>query len=206
MEYYIYKYRVLVEYILKIVDRFVDMDIKTYCKEHSIKMRLNQKQIWDIKVDSICKIIELNAEEMFDTDWFNSIRIVRNKLAHEGATCVILDNEDEPLFQVYNLEVDELLDPNDFLSNGTIISCKYFISITISELIHFINTVVRILEIAPKAEKVIFENCSLNYDVMGKTSEQEYVDKIWDRCGYGKYIPVYQETYLKMIQKYCTLK
>lgn len=206
MEYYIYKYRVIVEYILKIVDCLIDMDIKAYCEEKNIQKRLNQKEIGEIKVDYICKIVKQNGDGMFDKEWLDSIRIVRNKLVHEGASCVIFDNGDEPLFQVYNLDVDDLLNPNDFVSNGRLISCKYFISVTVPELIYFVEVVKKALESAPKSEKATFAHCSLNYDIIEKTQEQEIVDEIWDRCGYEKYIPIYQETYLKMIEKYCALK
>lgn len=203
MEYYIYKYRVIVEYIMKILDEVVYMDIEKYKKEHRKKFVDNYEQV-NKKMEYIRKLVIRNNEKDLDLAWFDEIRKVRNQLIHEGASCMICRNSNEPLFQVYNLEVDDLLDADEFLSNGNVISCKYFIAVTIAYLTYFIDTIFQLLKDISDGEEFEWDYCKLNYMVTGNEYQeyQEFFDKV---CGVSRNIPIYQETLFKMVEQYLVL-
>ena len=175
MEYFIYKYRVIVEYVVKILDEVVYMDEAAYKKNYS--------------------------SEQLDLDWFDEVREVRNKLMHEGASCLIFNNENEPLFQVYNLEVDDLFRPEEFLYNGDVISCKYFIAVSVSYLIYFVDTIFQLLKNINDNKKFAWSECKLNYKVVGNEFEKEldFIDKM---CGISNHIPIYQKSLFEMIVQY----
>ncbi len=114
---------------------------------------------------------------------------------------MIFENKNEPLFQVYDLEVNDLLIADEFLSNGRVISCKYFIAVTVSYLVYFIDTIFQLLNDIDDIENFEWQNCKLNYRGVGDEYKKqlEYIDKI---CGISKYIPIYQECLFKMVKQY----
>lgn len=200
MEYFIYKYRVIAEYVVKILDEVVYMDENAYKKNKS-KKHISEFERTNIKLEYIRKVIEKYSSEQLDLEWFDEVRKVRNKLVHEGASCMIINNENDPLFQVYNLEVDDLFRPEEFLSNGYVISCKYFIAVTVSYLIYFVDTIFQILRNINDDKKFAWSECKLNYKVVGSEFEKslDFIDK---RYGISTYIPIYQESLFEMIEQY----
>lgn len=200
MEYFIYKYRVLVEYIVKILDKVIYLDYSLYKKNHS-KKHIEKFEITDIKLEYIRQLVKNYGSKQLDLEWFDEMRKVRNKLVHEGASCLIINNENEPLFQVYNLEVDDLFRPEEFLSNGSVISCKYFIAVTVSYWIYFIDTIFQLLININDDKKITCLGCKLNYKVIesGLENNLDFIDKI---CGINNHIPSYQKSLLDMVMQY----
>ena len=200
MEYFIYKYRVIVEYVVRIIDEAIYMDENAYKKNNS-KKHIGVFERTNVKLEYIRKLIVKYCSEQIYLEWFDEFRKVRNKLVHEGASCMIFNNENEPLFQVYNLEVDELFMPEEFLSNGNAISCNYFIVVTVSYLIYFVDTIFQILRKVNDDEKFVWSECKLNYKVVGSEFEKglEFIDKMY---GISNHIPIYQKSLLEMIEQY----
>ena len=200
MEYFIYKYRVIVEYVVRILDEAIYMDENAYKKNNS-KKHIGVFERTNVKLEYIRKLIVKYCSEQIYLEWFDEFRKVRNKLVHEGASCMIFNNENEPLFQVYNLEVDDLFMPEEFLSNGNVISCKYFIAVTVSYLIYFVDTIFQILRKVNDDEKFVWSECKLNYKVVGSEFEKglEFIDKMY---GISNHIPIYQKSLLEMIEQY----
>lgn len=200
MEYYIYKYRVIVEYIMKILNEIIYMDVKKYKKENSIKS-FTEKEITNKKMEYLRILVKKYNENDLDLEWFDEIRRVRNQLVHDGASCVIFKNKSEPLFQVYDLEVNDLLIADEFLSNGNVISCEYFIVVTVSYLTYFIDTIFQLLNSIDDNEKFEWHNCRLNYKVVGDEYKKqlEFIDEI---CGISRDIPIYQECLFEIIEQY----
>lgn len=200
MEYFIYKYRVIVEYVVKILDEVIYMDESAYKKINS-KKHIGEFERTNVKLEYIRKLILKYSSEQIDLEWFDEVRKVRNKLVHEGASCMIFNNENEPLFQVYNLEVDDLFMPQEFLSNGNVISCKYFIAVTVSYLIYFVDTIFQILRNINEDKKFVWSECKLNYKVVGSEFEKglDFIDKM---CGISNHIPIYQKSLFEMIEQY----
>lgn len=139
-----------------------------------------------------------------DTHWFNEIRKVRNRLVHDGASCFIFENENEPLFQAYTLEVDNLLDASSFLSNGNAISCKYFIASTAAQLIFFLDTTFRVLKNGDKNQNFDYLCCNLNYEISNSDKEKElqYLDELY---AISHDIPIYQKSLFTMVQQYLSM-
>lgn len=200
MEYFIYKYRVIVEYVVKILDEVIYMDESAYKKGNS-KKYIGEFERTNVKLEYIRKLILKYSSEQIDLEWFDEVRKVRNKLVHEGASCMIFNNENEPLFQVYNLEVDDLFMPEEFLSNGNVISCKYFIAVAVSYLIYFVDTIFQILRNINDDKKFVWSECKLNYKVVGSEFEKnlDFIDKMY---GISNHIPIYQKSLFEMIEQY----
>lgn len=200
MEYFIYKYRVIVEYVVRIIDEVIYMDENAYKKNNS-KKHIGEFERTNVKLGYIRKLILKYCSEQIDLEWFDEVRKVRNKLVHEGASCMIFNNENEPLFQVYNLEVDDLFMPEEFLSNGNAISCNYFIVVTVSYLIYFVDTIFQILRKVNDDKKFVWSECKLNYKVVGSEFEKglEFIDKMF---GISNHIPIYQKSLFEMIEQY----
>lgn len=200
MEYFIYKYRVIVEYVVKILDEVVYMDESAY-KRNNSKKHIERFERTNIKLEYIRKLIQKYSSKQLDLEWFDEVREVRNNLMHEGASCLIINNENEPLFQVYTLEVDNLFSPDEFLSNGNVISCKYFISVTVSYLIYFVDTIFQLLKNISDDKKFAWSECKLNYKVVdnGYEKELDFIDKV---CGISSHIPIYQKSLFEMIVQY----
>lgn len=200
MEYFIYKYRVIVEYVMKILNEIVYMDKEKYKEEKSIKF-LKEHEITNQKIKYISKLVKKYSKKNLDLEWFDKIRRVRNQLTHEGASCMIFENENEPLFQIYDLEVNDLLIPDEFLSNGNVISCKYFIAVTVSYLTYFIDTIFQLLNGIDDNEKFEWNKCRLNYRVIDDDYKEQLgiIDEI---CGISRDIPIYQECLFKLVKQY----
>lgn len=145
-------------------------------------------------------IIKNNGKNL-DLEWFDEIRKVRNQLAHDGASCMIYENGNEPLFQVYDLEVDDLLTAMEFLSNGRIISCKYFIVVTVAYMTYFVDAIFQLLNSIDDSDEFEWAYCKLNYRVTGD-EHKKYLEFLDKTCGISRNIPIYQETLFEMVEQY----
>ncbi|RCX10428.1 hypothetical protein DFR58_12920 [Anaerobacterium chartisolvens] len=133
IEYIFAKYRVIIEYTLKILDMLVK-----YKGD-----KVSEHERFNMKLDYLKALIENdNRQYILNSEWFQSIRKTRNAIIHNGATCVVFNDNKNKLFQVYNLEVDELVtDGEMYLYNGNCIYFNYFIVLNIAYLAYFIDSV-----------------------------------------------------------------
>lgn len=146
IEYLFAKYRVILEYIEQIL-------------EICIPPRLNdiQKKEYDTrkKAHTKCKfLLKYIAENIGKTssvlnmEWFQNIRIERDFIIHDGATCLVFGDKENLLFKVMTTDAldKEESEPDIFFSNekGLIYYVRYW-GLQISKLIVFAETVFEFL-------------------------------------------------------------
>ncbi|MBR5596635.1 MAG: hypothetical protein IKW30_04420 [Lachnospiraceae bacterium] len=142
IEYAITKYRVIIEYTLKIIDMLIEYtgtNIKTNGKKFSTF------EIYNMKLDYLKSLISDERCKILNDRWFQSIRKTRNSIIHNGATCLVFGNSGEKMFQIYDLEVEELVRDEFYLHEGNCIYFEYFMTLNISYLVYFIDSVFSII-------------------------------------------------------------
>lgn len=151
MEYFLSKYRVIIEYTINILDTLIKFDKNAYKREHieqsnnNGRFMLKNSEIQEIKLDYLKSLISEDARySVLNIEWFDDLRTIRNEIIHKGASCMIFDEKDI-LFQIYDLNVEEIVCTQRYLSNGSAIYCDYFIATNIAYLVYFIDTIFSIL-------------------------------------------------------------
>ena len=140
IEYIFGKYRTILDYIYKIADVILNVRYP--------KAKLKDYERFNILLDLLKNKIKADSYKanLLNTLWFNDIRKTRNSIIHNGATCMVFDNSKKKLFQVYDLEVNELIfDMNIYLHDGNCIYFDYYITLNLSLLIYFIKEVFDLL-------------------------------------------------------------
>lgn len=139
IEYIITKYRVIIEYTLKILDMVVEYRGAMF---KGNRKKLTHTDLYNMKLDYLKRLISNDdRRRILNDEWFESIRKTRNSIIHNGATCLVFDGGKEKLFQIYNLEVDELIVDDFYLHTGNCIYFDYFISLNLANLIYFIDSI-----------------------------------------------------------------
>lgn len=142
IEYAITKYRVIIEYTLKVLDMIVEYSGKKV-KENGKK--ISATELYNMKLDYLKSLIDDERCAILNNEWFQSIRKTRNSIIHNGATCLVFGKSKEKLFQVYNLEVEELVVDDFYLYTGNCVHFDYFISLNIAYLIYFIDSIFSVI-------------------------------------------------------------
>lgn len=142
IEYVITKYRVIIEYTLKILDMVVVYSGSKY-KENGKKF--TSDEIYNMKLDYLKSLIDDDRNKILNDKWFQSIRKTRNSIIHRGATCLVFGDSRNKLFQIYDLEVKELVWDDIYLYNGNCVHFDYFIILNIAYLAYFIDSIFSII-------------------------------------------------------------
>lgn len=142
IEYIIAKYRVIIEYTMKILDMIV---VYSGSKVKDNEKKLSVEEMHNMKLDYLKSLIDDNRRDILNNQWFRSIRKTRNSIIHNGATCLVFGESKEKLFQVYDLEVEELVIDDFYLYSGNCVHFDYFISLNIAYLFYFIDTIFSII-------------------------------------------------------------
>lgn len=142
IEYIITKYRVIIEYTLKVLDMIVEYSGKKV-KENGKK--LTSIEIYNMKLDYLKSLIGDDRRAILNDEWFQSIRKTRNSIIHNGATCLVFGESKEKLFQIYDLEVEELIRDDFYLYTGNCVHFDYFITLNIAYLIFFTDSIFSII-------------------------------------------------------------
>lgn len=142
IEYIITKYRVIIEYTLKVLDMIVEYSGKKV-KENGKK--LTSIEIYNMKLDYLKSLIGDDRRAILNDQWFQSIRKTRNSIIHNGATCLVFGESKEKLFQIYDLEVEELIRDDFYLYTGNCVHFDYFITLNIAYLIFFTDSIFSII-------------------------------------------------------------
>lgn len=147
IEYLFAKYRVILEYIQQILEicippRFDKKEKKEYD---------NQKKGYE-KYNFLLQYIKNNIEKdsnILNIKWFQQLRMERNFIIHEGATCLVFGDKKNLLFKVMTLDA---LDKDDkknqdmfFTNNNGLVYYSYYWGLQISKLIIFIETIFKFL-------------------------------------------------------------
>ncbi len=152
IEYIIAKYRVIIEYTLKILDMVIEYSGKMI-KENGKK--ISAIELYNMKLDYLKSLIDDDRRVILNDKWFQSIRKTRNSIIHNGATCLVFGDNKEKLFQVYDLEAEELVVDDLYLYTGNCVHFDYFIALNMAYLIYFIDSIF----------SVILEKINYNEDI-----------------------------------------
>lgn len=142
IEYVIAKYRVIIEYTLNVLDMVVFYSGSQF-KENGKKF--SSAEIYNMKLDYLKSLIDDDRNKILNDKWFQGIRKTRNSIIHNGATCLVFGENREKLFQIYNLEVEELVRDGFYLYDGNCVRFDYFIILNIAYLCYFIDSIFSII-------------------------------------------------------------
>ena len=146
IEYLFAKYRVILEYIEQILEICIPPRLNDIQKKEYGELRKTHT-----KYKFLLKYIAENigkTSNILNMEWFQNIRIERDFIIHDGATCVVFGDKENLLFKVMTTDAldKEESEPDIFFSNekGLIYYVRYW-GLQISKLIVFAETVFEFL-------------------------------------------------------------
>ena len=146
IEYLFAKYRVILEYIQQILDICIPPRLNGVQKKEYDKLSKAHT-----KYKFLLKYIAENigkTSSVLNMEWFQNIRIERDFIIHDGATCLVFGDKENLLFKVMTVDAldKEESEPDEFFSNekGLIYYVRYW-GLQISKLIVFAETVFEFL-------------------------------------------------------------
>lgn len=146
IEYLFAKYRVILEYIEQILEICIPPRLNdTQKKEYDALRKTHTKYKFLLRyiAENIGK-----TSSVLNMEWFQNIRIERDFIIHDGATCLVFGDKENLLFKVMTTDAldKEESKPDIFFSNekGLIYYVRYW-GLQISKLIVFAETVFEFL-------------------------------------------------------------
>lgn len=146
IEYLFAKYRVILEYIEQILEICISPRLNDIQKkEYDTRKKAHTKYKFLLKyiAENIGK-----TSSVLNMEWFQNIRIERDFIIHDGATCLVFGDKENLLFKVMTTDAldKEESEPDIFFSNekGLIYYVRYW-GLQISKLIVFAETVFEFL-------------------------------------------------------------
>lgn len=146
IEYLFAKYRVILEYIQQIMEICIPPRLNDIQQKEYSKLRKAHT-----KYKFLLEYVTENSEKtscVLNMEWFQNIRIDRDFIIHDGATCLVFGDRKDLLFKVMTADALDKEDdePNKFYSNenGLIYYVRYW-GLQISKLIVFAETIFKFL-------------------------------------------------------------
>lgn len=107
--------------------------------------KFTSDEIYNMKLDYLKSLIDDDRNKILNDKWFQGIRKTRNSIIHRGATCLVFGDSSNKLFQIYDLEVEELVWDDIYLYSGNCVHFDYFIILNIAYLAYFIDSIFSII-------------------------------------------------------------
>lgn len=147
IEYLFAKYRVILEYIQQILEICILPILDAQNKEDYNKLKKAHK-----RYKFLLKYISENIEETKDIlniEWFQNLRVDRDFIIHDGATCLVFGDKENLLFKVMTtdaLDKEEESEQDEFfLEYNGLVNYSYYWGLYISKLIVFSETIFQFL-------------------------------------------------------------
>ena len=146
IEYLFAKYRVVLEYIQQIMEICIPPRLNDNQQKEYSKLKKAHT-----KYKFLLRYVAENIEEtscVLNMEWFQNIRIDRDFIIHDGATCLVFGDKKNLLFKVMTTDAldkeDDELDIFYSNENGLIYYMRYW-GLQISKLIVFAETIFKFL-------------------------------------------------------------
>nr|DAX57719.1 MAG TPA: hypothetical protein [Caudoviricetes sp.] len=193
IEYLFAKYRVIIEYIYQILEIFIPPRFSEEKREEYMTLKKWHKK-HKFLIEYIKSVIG-DKNNLINMEWFQQIRIDRDFIIHDGATCLVFGDKERLLFKV--MEVDALdkeeekeeIQDDFFLTDNNLIVYTYFWGLQISKLIIFCE--------------IIFE--FLSNDSETRKDSDVFLEKIYEKGtlidSNNKEISELQDVLIRLLQK-----
>lgn len=149
IEYLFAKYRVIIEYVYQILEICIPPRFNKEKREEYMALKKWHKK-HKFLIEYIRNVIG-DKNNLINMEWFQQIRIDRDFIIHDGATCLVFEDKEKLLFEVMGVdalnkeESREEIQDDFFITDNNLIIYDYFWGLQISKLIIFCEIIFEFL-------------------------------------------------------------